>query len=85
MTAGIWRILLQSERDCKYLEERCDVFLVKLEQDLRAMPDETFEDKIGLINKRLEKLKNLGQETSRFWTHITSEVFDFEQGTFATL
>jgi insulysin len=32
----------------------------------------------------LEKLKNLGQETSRFWTHITSEVFEFQQGTFAT-
>ncbi|RHZ43567.1 uncharacterized protein CDV56_102153 [Aspergillus thermomutatus] len=80
VTAGTWRILLQSERDCKYLEERCDAFLVKLEQDLRAMTDETFEEhKIGLINKRLEKLKNLDQETSRFWTHITSEVFDFEQ------
>lgn len=48
------------------------------------MTDETFEEhKIGLINKRLEKLKNLSQETLRFWTHITSEVFDFEQGSFA--
>ncbi|KAF1937421.1 putative metalloprotease [Clathrospora elynae] len=80
VTVGSWRILLQSERDCKYLEERCDVFLVELEQDLRTMTDETFEEhKIGLINKRLEKLKNLGQETLRFWTHITSETFDFEQ------
>ncbi|GFF53029.1 hypothetical protein IFM58399_09476 [Aspergillus lentulus] len=44
------------------------------------MTDETFkEHEIGLVNKRLEKLKNLGQETSRFWTHNTSEVFDFEQ------
>lgn len=85
VTTGTWRILLQSERDCKYLEERCDAFLVKLEQDLREMTDETFEEhKIGLINKRLEKLKNLGQETSRFWIRITSEMFDFEQGTFAT-
>jgi insulysin len=85
VTVGTWHILLQSERDCKYLEERCDAFLVKLEQDLRTMTDETFEEhKIGLINKRLEKSKNLGQETSQFWTHITSEMFDFEQGTFAT-
>lgn len=83
--AGTWRILLQSERNCKYLEESCDAFLVTLEQDLRSMTDETFkEHEIGLVNKRLEKLKNLGQETSRFWTHNTSEVFDFEQGTFAT-
>ena len=85
VTTGTWRILLQSEKDCKYLEERCDAFLVKFEQDLRAMNDKTFEEhKIGLVNKRLEKLKNLGQETLRFWTHITSEVYDFEQGTFAT-
>ncbi|PQE23415.1 a-pheromone processing metallopeptidase ste23 protein [Rutstroemia sp. NJR-2017a BBW] len=84
-TVGTWCILVQSERNCKYLEERCDAFLVKLEQGLRAMTDETFEEhKIGLINKRLEKLKNLGQEALRFWNHITSEVFDFEQGTFAT-
>ncbi|KAF5876257.1 putative peptidase m16 inactive domain-containing protein [Botrytis fragariae] len=79
-TVGTWCIIVQSERNCKYLEERCDAFLVKLEQDLRAMTDETFEEhKIGLINKRLEKLKNLGQEALRFWNHITSEVFDFEQ------
>jgi insulysin len=85
VTTGTWRILLQSERDCKYLEERCDAFLVNFEQELRAMTDDTFEEhKIGLINKSLEKLKNLGQETERFWSHITSEAFDFEQGTFAT-
>ena len=85
VTVGTWRILLQSERDCKYLEERCDAFLEKLEQDLRAMTDETFEKhKIGLINKRLEKVRNLSEEGSRFWTHIISEMFDFEQGTSAT-
>ncbi|KAJ9144507.1 putative Metalloprotease [Pleurostoma richardsiae] len=77
---GTWRILVQSERGCKYLEERCDAFLVKLGQGLRTMTDKTFEEhKIGLINQRLEKLKNLEQETARFWTHITSEMFDFEQ------
>ncbi|KAJ5669201.1 hypothetical protein N7462_010271 [Penicillium macrosclerotiorum] len=85
VTTGIWRIILQSESNCKYLEERCEAFLVKLKQYLLAMADETFEElKVGLINKRLEKFKNLSQETSRFWTHITSEMFDFEQGTFST-
>ncbi|KAI2864641.1 hypothetical protein CBS12448_2857 [Aspergillus niger] len=80
VTTGTWRILVQSERDCKHLEERCDAFLVNFEHHLRAMTDETFEEhKVGLINKRMEKLKNLDQETSRFWTHITSEALDFEQ------
>jgi hypothetical protein len=53
------------------------------ELDLRAMTDETFEEhKNRLINKSLEKSKNLGQATSRFWTHIMSETFDFQQTTF---
>lgn len=81
VTVGTWRIILQSERDCKFLEERCDVFLVNFERDLQTMTDQMFEEhKIGLINKRLEKVKNLSQETGRFWTHVTSEVFDFDQG-----
>jgi insulysin len=80
-TIGTWRILLQSEKDCQYLEKRCDAFLVKFEEDLRVMTDGMFmEQKNGLINKRLERVKNLGQETARFWTHITSEAVDFEQG-----
>jgi insulysin len=33
-----------------------------------------------LINKRLEKMKNLNQESGRFWHHVTSEAFDFELG-----
>lgn len=24
---GTWRVLVQSERECKYLKERCDAFL----------------------------------------------------------
>ncbi|PYH38592.1 uncharacterized protein BO87DRAFT_442857 [Aspergillus neoniger CBS 115656] len=80
VTTGTWRILVQSERDCKYLEERCDAFLETFAHELRAMTDEIFEEhKIGLINRLLEKLKNLDQETSRFWTQIMSGVLDFEQ------
>jgi hypothetical protein len=47
------------------------------------MTDETFEQhEIGLINKRLEKMKNSNSETFRFWAHITGVTFDFEQGVF---
>ncbi|PWY80090.1 hypothetical protein BO83DRAFT_459862 [Aspergillus eucalypticola CBS 122712] len=80
VTTGTWRILVQSEREFKYLEERCDAFLENFAHELRTMTDEMFEEhKVGLINRILEKLKNLDQETSRFWTHIMSEVLDFEQ------
>ncbi|KAF2769156.1 LuxS/MPP-like metallohydrolase [Teratosphaeria nubilosa] len=76
--AGL-RILIQSEKDCWYLEERIDSFLIDYEKTLREMSQDEFEEyKIALINKRLEKLKNLGEESARFWHHVTSEVFDFE-------
>ena len=76
-----WRVLVQSEKDCAYLEKRIDNFLTGFEDVIRDMPAEEFEaHKIGVINKRLEKLKNLNQETGRFWGHITSEAFDFELG-----
>ena len=74
-----WRVLVQSEKDCAYLEKRIDNFLIGFEEVIRDMPAEEFEaHKVGLINKRLEKLKNLNQETGRFWGHITGEAFDFE-------
>jgi len=44
------------------------------------MPEQKFQKhKSSLINKRLERLKNLTQETSRFWNHVVSESYDFEQ------
>ncbi|OJJ72712.1 hypothetical protein ASPBRDRAFT_42436 [Aspergillus brasiliensis CBS 101740] len=80
VTTGLLQFLIQSEKNCKYLEERCDAFLEYFEHHLRAMTDEAFnEHKVGIINKLLEKLKNLDEETSRFWAHIKSGTLDFEQ------
>lgn len=76
-----FRVIIQSERDCEYLESRIDAFLQEFEQTLAGMALEDFEKhKISLINKRLEKLKNLDQEGDRLWFHICSEQFDFDLG-----
>lgn len=76
-----YRVLIQSEKDCPYLEQRIDAFLIGFEDTLKNMPESEFQaHKIGTINKRLEKLKNLNQESARLWHHITSEAFDFECG-----
>lgn len=32
----------------------------------------------SLVTKRMEKLKNLDQESSRLWTHVASDYFDFD-------
>ncbi|OCK75895.1 hypothetical protein K432DRAFT_307572 [Lepidopterella palustris CBS 459.81] len=79
MWAG-YRILIQSEKSPEYLEGRIDAFLTDFEKTLEEMSEEEFEEhKRSVINKRLEKLKNLTSETNRFWTHIVSECFDFEK------
>ena len=75
-----YRVIIQSERPTEYLEERINAFLASFAKSLDTMPQEEFEShKKSLINKRLEKLKNLEQESARFWDHITSEYFDFLQ------
>jgi insulysin len=76
-----YRVLIQSERSPEYLESRIDSFLSQYETTLSEMDEEQFEKyKSSLVNKRLEKLKNLTSETNRFISHIMSERFDFEQG-----
>lgn len=80
-TVSGFKIVIQSERPCEYLEKRIELFLTSFGKTLESMSDTEFEgNKVALINKRLEKLKNLNQETGRFWHHITSEYYDFELG-----
>ena len=74
-----YRFIIQSEKPAEYLEERIDSFLTTYKKTMVEMSDAEFEGhKRSLITKRLEKLKNLDQETSRLWAHIESEVYDFE-------
>lgn len=75
-----YRILIQSEREPEYLESRIDAFLLKFKETLSAMTPEEFEgNKRSLINKRLEKLKNLESETTRLWGYINGEYMNFFQ------
>jgi insulysin len=75
-----YRVIIQSERTAKYLESRIDAFLSAFGKTLEDMPDDIFEGhKRSIINKRLEKLKNLNSEANRFSSHISSEYFDFKQ------
>ncbi|PLB35174.1 a-pheromone processing metallopeptidase Ste23 [Aspergillus candidus] len=79
-TAIGYRVIIQSERTAAYLESRINNFLRGFGRKLEDMSEDEFEGyKRSLINKRLEKLKNLSSETSRFWNHIGSEYFDFVQ------
>lgn len=76
------RVLVQSERPCDYLEYRVEKFLEKFQLNNlgEEFNDETFAKfKQSLKNKKLTTLKNLGEETSRFWNAINEGYYDFQQ------
>lgn len=76
-----YRFIIQSERTPEYLESRIDSFLNSWGPKLKEMSDSEFEGhKRALIVKRLEKMKNLDQESGRHWGNIVGEWLDFEQG-----
>lgn len=80
-----YRFIIQSEKTCEYLESRIDAFLMLFAKTLEDMSEVEFEGhKRSLVTKRLEKLKNLDQESSRLWGYIDSEAFDFELGMFSS-
>jgi insulysin len=79
-----WRIVVQSERKPRYLESRIERFLDTFRETLSTMPDSEFErQRDSYALKRLERLKNSGEEASRFWTHIDSGYEDFLRREFA--
>ncbi|PGH21335.1 hypothetical protein AJ80_03386 [Polytolypa hystricis UAMH7299] len=75
-----YRVIIQSERSPTYLESRIDAFLARFAETLENMTEEEFEGhKRSVVNRSLEKMKNLGSETSRYWSHIGTEFYDFLQ------
>ena len=76
-----YRFIIQSEKTPEYLEGRIDSFLAGYAEIMANMSETEFEGhKRSLVTKRLEKLKNLDQESSRLWSHIDGEYFDFQLG-----
>ncbi|OBA22978.1 hypothetical protein METBIDRAFT_76114 [Metschnikowia bicuspidata var. bicuspidata NRRL YB-4993] len=77
-----FRILIQSERLCDYLEYRIVEFFKKFAAKNLGpeLTDEAFDKfKSALKTKKLAKLKNLHEECSRFWNAISDGYYDFEQ------
>lgn len=75
-----FRIIIQSERDAAYLESRIEAFYEHFKGLLEGMSEAEFEKhKASLIAKKLEVVKNLIEESTRFWYHIHSGYYDFLQ------
>lgn len=77
-----FRVLIQSERPCDYLEYRIEEFLHKFRTNFIAkeLTDENFNKfKEALTDKKLSKLKNLSEEFNRLSGQISTGYFDFNQ------
>ncbi|GJJ72576.1 insulysin [Entomortierella parvispora] len=74
-------IQVQSTRDPMYVENRIEEFLrVRIANLLETMSEEGFQKYTrSLIQNKLEKDKNLSQETLRHWKQILSGRYDFTQ------
>ncbi|CDZ96447.1 related to ste23-metalloprotease involved in a-factor processing [Phaffia rhodozyma] len=75
-----WHILVQSQNDSVYLENRIEAFLSSLASHLESLPAEDFErQKKSLIEDKLQSLKNLYEESARLWGSIQDGFFDFKK------
>lgn len=72
---------MQSRKDPVFLEERVEAFLGSFFAQLKEMPDDDFDARRrGLIIKKLEKAKNLAEESDDYWGQIRSGYYNFSQG-----
>lgn len=76
-----FRILIQSERSCEYLEYRIEEFLKHFRYNfLEELTDEGFNKfKQALKDKKLAKLKNLSEEFQRLKIAVVDGRYDFQQ------
>lgn len=81
MGTTVIRLRVQSRKDPVFLEERIEAFLSSFIEQLKAMSDDDFDTRRrGFIVKKLEKAKNLAEETGNYWAQIRSGYYDFSQG-----
>ncbi|KAI8989729.1 insulin-degrading enzyme [Trametes punicea] len=72
------RVVVQSERQPAYLEQRVEAFLREMYERLGTMPDAEFQEhKVALQKRWREAPKNLGEEVNRYWSHIEQGYLDF--------
>lgn len=79
------RVVVQSERDTKYVESRIEAFYTQMTGVLEKMNDAQFEEhKKGLTHEWNKKLKSLREEYGRFYEAIQSGYLDFSRGMLKT-
>ncbi|KAG0570443.1 hypothetical protein KC19_6G162300 [Ceratodon purpureus] len=77
---GTHFIIQSTAKDPRGLEERVEVFLEQFEKDLKKMSDEDFKKNVDtLIEIKLEKHKNLWEESRFYWGEIEDGTLTFDR------
>ena len=73
-------VLIQSDREPKYLDARIERFMSSMRNFIKDMTKEEFETNLkGLIDKRLEKPKNLLSRAGKYWDEIICQQYHFNR------
>lgn len=74
------RIIVQSDKDPIYVENRIEIFLQNVKNDLETMSDEEFQKHMNaLATKRLEQPKKLTSQNAKYWSEIVSQHYNFNR------
>ncbi|KAJ1666447.1 metalloprotease [Coemansia sp. RSA 1813] len=74
------RLLVQSESSPAYVSQRIDNFIREFRQRLVDISQKKFDRYANSLRvNREEKLKNLSEETNRFWRQISTGYYEFDR------
>jgi insulysin len=75
-----YRIIIQSEKNPAFLEEKIEIFLDLLRESITEMPLDEYQSNVSsLVLSLSETPKFLGKETWRYWGHIDSGFYEFKR------
>lgn len=77
---GLQFIIQSTVKDPSYLDARVEAFLKMFEVTLHQMPDAEFKSNVNaLIDMKLEKYKNIREESAFFWREISEGTLQFDR------
>uniref|UniRef100_A0ACD5UM50 Uncharacterized protein n=1 Tax=Avena sativa TaxID=4498 RepID=A0ACD5UM50_AVESA len=77
---GLQFIIQSTVKDPSYLDARVEAFLKMFEVTLHQMPDAEFKSNVNaLIDMKLEKYKNIREESTFFWREISEGTLKFDR------
>ncbi|XP_021724126.1 insulin-degrading enzyme-like 1, peroxisomal [Chenopodium quinoa] len=77
---GLQFIIQSTAKGPSHIDQRVEAFLGKFEGELRQLSEDEFKKNLNsLVDSKLEKHKNLREESRFFWKEITDGTFKFDR------